>query len=203
VVLLDALGRSDDEPRPTGLSTADGSLSATDCSNLLVTCEAKFRSHLTDSHVLYDDPIRNYGEPGTSHCHDFFGNDATNAFSTYSTLRTKNEPRQRRSLNATGYWSPCLIKTNPFRRRQELRVKMPVAALYYVTDNSMSQWLTPLPFGLRYVGGTNMDDPENTKRKRSMLSSPMRRLQVGPLHGYGGDGFNGIQCLADQQEAGA
>jgi hypothetical protein len=120
----------------TGTNTGSNYI---DCSNLAVTCEAKFRSFLNDSHVLYDDPIRNYGEPGTSHCHNFFGNDATNAFSTYSTLRARNESHAGGGrLNATGYWAPCLILTNPFSDGKNYAMRNATIGLYYVADNSVS-----------------------------------------------------------------
>src|SRR5437879_9211151 len=39
------------------------------------------------SHSLKDDPIVHFGVPGASHWHDFFGNETTNANSTYDSLR--------------------------------------------------------------------------------------------------------------------
>jgi hypothetical protein len=45
--------------------------------------EAKFRTFADFSHYAPDDPIRNFGAPGTSHLHCFFGNGTTNAYSTY------------------------------------------------------------------------------------------------------------------------
>lgn len=189
--------------RTSWLATADGTSSADDCSNLLISCEAKFRSHLNVSHALYDDPIRNYGEPGTSHCHIFFGNMSTNAFSTFSTLRTRNESRAVGGrLNGTGYWAPCPIKTNPFGDGKNYAVKMSVAALYYKTDNSMSAWLVRIPRGLRYVGGVNMDDPEDTTRRREVIVANAQTSTSG-RYNYVGNGFNGWQCLADQTGGGS
>src|SRR5262245_47196774 len=39
------------------------------------------------SRTAKDDPIVYPGSPGLSHSHDFFGNDGTDAFSTYESLR--------------------------------------------------------------------------------------------------------------------
>jgi hypothetical protein len=178
----------------TGTNTGSNYI---DCGNLLVTCEAKFRSFLNESHVLYDDPIRNYGEPGTSHCHSFFGNDSTNAYSTYASLRTRNEAHSGGGrLNATGYWSPCLILTNPFTDGKNYAMRPATIGLYYVTDNSLSSTLVSLPTGLRYVLGTNMDDPENTARLRALVVANAQSGTSG-RYSFHGNGLNGIQCLVD------
>lgn len=173
------------------------------CGNVAVICEAKFRSILEDSHVLYDDPIRNYGEPGTSHCHDFFGNDATNAFSTYATLRTRNRSHSTGGdNNATGYWAPCQVLTNPFGNGKNYAVRADVIGLYYTAENYKSAWLVPLPPGLRYVGGTNMDDPEDTTRKRAIVVANAQASTSG-RYSWHRDGYwgntdeQGIICMAD------
>jgi hypothetical protein len=184
----------------TGTNTGSNYI---DCSNLAVTCEAKFRSFLNDSHILYDDPIRNYGEPGTSHCHNFFGNDATNAFSTYATLRARNESHAGGGrLNATGYWAPCLILTSPFSDGKNYAMRNATIGLYYLADNSVSQWLVSLPTGLRYVGGTNMDDPEDTARKRAVIVGNAQTGTSG-RYSYRSNGYAGIQCLIDGTNSGA
>lgn len=178
-------------------SVTDGSTDFENCGNLTVNCEAKFRSHIATSHILYDDPIRNSREPGTSHCHQFFGNGSANAYSTYATLR--NSPRPSTAiggeLNKTAYWIPCLVKVNPFVNNKNYAVKMGVAALYYNDNNTTSEWLVRLPRGLRYVGGMMMDDPENTTRRREVevanAPNPGRYSIDGEGHG-----FNGWQCLS-------
>src|SRR5690606_24243088 len=58
----------DDIPSdPTGW-THSGAV-VEDCTEPLVECKSRFTSN--GAHVLYDDPIRNYGDPGASHCHQF------------------------------------------------------------------------------------------------------------------------------------
>lgn len=82
------------------------------------TCtQAKFRTEVGPTHnkVLCDDPIRNWGAPGASHCHYYFGNIHINASSTYASLRNDcASDAAGFCTNGTGYWIPCLKKTNPF-----------------------------------------------------------------------------------------
>lgn len=124
--------------------------------------EAKFRSIISGGvKVLFDDPIRNYGQPGASHCHEFFGNLSANAYSTFVTLR--NQARQYAMTaggpkNGTAYWFPCMIDTATGK------VVTPVGniVLYYTSDPYESPKISPLYLGLRYVVGANMDDPNET-----------------------------------------
>jgi hypothetical protein len=79
------------------------------------TCtEAKFRTGVDFSHYAPDDPIRNFGAPGTSHLHCFFGNGSTNAFSTYKALRKRalTSTAMGTDINGTGYWYPCIVVPN-------------------------------------------------------------------------------------------
>jgi hypothetical protein len=59
------------------------------------------------SHRLSDDPILFPGAPGASHSHEFFGNETTNASSTYSSLLS-GETNCELSADAAGYWAPTL-----------------------------------------------------------------------------------------------
>src|SRR3954454_6175471 len=61
------------------------------------------------SHRATDDPIVLHGATGMSHSHDFFGNGATNAFSTFRSLRGHAGncvPADDRSA----YWTPTLYR---------------------------------------------------------------------------------------------
>jgi hypothetical protein len=128
------------------------------------TCvEAKFRTRTSgEIKILYDDPIRNYGQPGTSHCHEFFGNLSANAYSTYATLRTNGRKRSLAAggpLNATAYWFPCVIKTNPFGDGKNYAVRPNDSViLYYTNPPSESIRVTRPPLGLRYVNLYDMDN---------------------------------------------
>ncbi|MEI9966146.1 MAG: DUF1996 domain-containing protein [Candidatus Moraniibacteriota bacterium] len=122
--------------------------------------EAKARFLAESTHILFDDPIRNYGQPGTSHCHQFFGNGSTNAYSTYASLREHGNTAlfSGGANNATGYWEPCLIKKNAFGDGKDYVVRPNGFIVYYSDSPQASLDNTYLPIGLRYVGGYNMDD---------------------------------------------
>jgi hypothetical protein len=124
--------------------------------------EAKFRFHINVSHLAYDDPVRNFGAPGTSHLHLFFGNVTANAWSTYATMR--NRCNQLTALgatastsaggpfNCTGYWVAPPVKGN--------FAVIPFAINGYYTDAPGGPTKHRLARGLRYVTGMNMDDPD-------------------------------------------
>lgn len=127
------------------------------------TCvQAKARFNANVTHVLKDDPIRNYGQPGTSHCHTFFGNGSANAYSTFASLRANSAKYSASSggaLNGTAYWYPCIIKPNAFGDGKDYVVKPDFVIFYYTAPSVASTAnLTYLLQGLRYVSGFNMDD---------------------------------------------
>lgn len=134
--------------------------------------QAKFRTIISSMKIAGDDPIRNWSQPGTSHCHEFFGNVSVNAYSTHTSLR--NQANTASSLsksgstaaggpyNATGYWEPCEIITNPFGDGKNYSVKADYGIFYYLVDNPTDvQYFQRLPLGLRFILGTNMDDPDD------------------------------------------
>jgi len=92
--------------------------------NFVVVC--KF------SHRAGDDPIVHPGSPGASHDHTFFGNAATDAFSTPAALRGAATSCSR-SQDTAAYWVPTLIADNQpvdaidakvyYRRRTLQRVR--------------------------------------------------------------------------------
>ena len=92
--------------------------------NFVVVC--KF------SHRAGDDPIVHPRSPGTSHDHTFFGNVATDAFSTPESLRSAATSCSR-SADTAAYWAPTLIADNEpvaavdakvyYRRRTIQRVR--------------------------------------------------------------------------------
>ena len=123
--------------------------------------EAKFRTHAEPTHILFDDPIRNYGQPGTSHCHLFFGNARTNAYSTYAALRQNARQYSRAAgggLNGTGYWMPCMMWENAFGDGKNYAVLPGPIIIYYSEDPANNTQLKDLLLGLRYVSGFWMDD---------------------------------------------
>jgi lysophospholipase L1-like esterase len=123
--------------------------------------EAKFRTHLEPTHILFDDPIRNYGQPGQSHCHLFFGNSRVNAYSTFSALRQNARQYSKAAgggLNGTGYWMPCMMWEDAFGDGKDYAVLPGAIIVYYAETPSLNTQLKDLPLGLRYVSGFWMDD---------------------------------------------
>lgn len=174
--------------------------------------EAKFRSVADFSHMAPDDPIRNYAQPASSHLHCFFGSTTVNAFSTYGSLRgqavnfsTNTYRKQAASTiaggpeNATGYWFPCLIKTNPFGNGKNYAVKPDGFVVYYVHSLTDAGERTRLPRGLRYILGTDMDDPDGALRNAEIAAANAQpgtsgRYSKGTAHGPDNDGWVGWEC---------
>jgi hypothetical protein len=121
--------------------------------------EAKFRTQSGFSHMLPDDPIRNYGQPGTSHLHCFFGNGSTNAYSTYKSLRAHglNSTAAGTDANATGYWFPCVEVLNPYGDGKNFAIRANLITIYYTGLPADMQLAPYIPIGLRYVFGFDMD----------------------------------------------
>lgn len=175
------------------------------------TEEAKFRTLADYSHVNYDDPIRNWGQPGTAHAHMFFGNTNTNFRSTYASLRTRanananGTPKRAAStiaggpLNGTAYWFPVIIKPNAFGDGKAYAVKVDEAVVYYV-ENPASNALASsrIPRGLRYILGMNMDDPRDTIIKAKIAAANAQPGTSG-RYAYIGNGFVGWQCRSSDK----
>lgn len=131
------------------------------------TCqETKFRTHVDFSHYGPDDPIRNFGAPGSSHLHCFFGNGATNANSTYGSLRRRalTSTAMGTDINGTAYWYPCIYVSNYDGAGHTAIVKADYIVVYYAGDGATltaaqnAEKSTLLVPGLSYVFGFNMDD---------------------------------------------
>ena len=64
--------------------------------------------------LRYDDPIVYPGQPGRSHLHQFYGNTAANANSTFASLRasgdsTCNNMGNGTAANRSAYWIPAML----------------------------------------------------------------------------------------------
>lgn len=70
--------------------------------------EGQFVVECALSHTASDDPIVHAGHAGVSHLHDFFGNEATGAASTYDELLAATTTCQQRADTAA-YWVPALL----------------------------------------------------------------------------------------------
>ena len=75
-----------------------------------------FRFQCAAGQLLRDDPIVYPGQPGKSHLHQFFGNLAADANSTYASLRSKggsscegNPDTPGQAVNRSAYWIPAML----------------------------------------------------------------------------------------------
>jgi hypothetical protein len=113
--------------------------------------------------LLYDDPIVYPGQPGASHLHQYYGNTAADASSTYSTLRSAGDSTCGDPVNRSGYWMPAMMVGGTYV------IKPDYVSIYYkrrpLSDPKCS--LTsgdpqaegnciPLPNGLRFIFGFDM-----------------------------------------------
>ena len=119
-----------------------------------------FRFICTAGQLISDDPIMYPGKPGKSHLHQFFGNLAANAHSTYASLRTTGDSTCTSKLNRSGYWIPAMITASGSVVRPDY------ISIYYKrrpkTDPLCAKigsgGCVDLPRGLRFIFGANMLD---------------------------------------------
>jgi hypothetical protein len=127
-----------------------------------------FRFICNPAHLAKDDPIVYPGQPGKSHLHQFFGNTAVDANSTYESLRTKGESTCNGPLNRSAYWMPAMMNG------KGQVVRPDYVSIYYkrrpITDPKCDPARDPraegicvdVPRGLRFVFGFNMANPSAT-----------------------------------------
>jgi hypothetical protein len=111
----------------------------------------EFRTVCSFSHMAFDDPLVFPGEPGKSHLHVFFGNTATNAFSTATSIAGSGDSTCRGGIaNRSAYWVPATIDT-----RTGTPVKPAVAHMYYKNgyNGIRPDEIQPFPKGLRMIAG--------------------------------------------------
>jgi hypothetical protein len=114
-----------------------------------------FRTICGFSHFAYDDPIVYPNQPGASHLHMFFGNTATNASSTYDSLRSTGDGScQGGPLNRSGYWSPALHNADG-----NLLIPDFITVYYKGNGPSAAQIasIRAFPAGLRMIAGYDMN----------------------------------------------
>lgn len=107
---------------------------------------AQFVVECAFSRHLADDPIVAPGHPGHSHLHAFFGNVATDASSTATSLaRTTTTCNQ--SADRAAYWAPALLRNGaPI---EPLRL----VAYYRPGPSVPATSVRPYPFGLVMIAG--------------------------------------------------
>jgi Domain of unknown function (DUF1996) len=106
-----------------------------------------FHTSCTFSHMAKDDPIVSPGEPGVSHLHLFFGNETTDADSTYRSMR-RGTTSCDVSADTAGYWTPALVDPHG----NVIRPKRLTA--YYFASTSV----TAPPADLRVIAGGDTSD---------------------------------------------
>jgi hypothetical protein len=119
-----------------------------------------FRLSCAGGQLLKDDPLLYPGQPGASHLHQFWGNTATNASSTYSSLRTTGQTTCGYSaspVNRTAYWMPAMLDgaghaVKPYFINTYYK-QVPAGS---AACNTQAVACIGLPNGLRYVFGYNM-----------------------------------------------
>jgi uncharacterized protein DUF1996 len=97
------------------------------------------------SHRASDDPIVFLGKPGASHSHDFMGNDSTNAYSQYQSMRAATTSC-RVADDTAGYWVPTLLDNGVAVAPLRLHA-------YYRTGGKPGATIRPFPAGLKVVAG--------------------------------------------------
>lgn len=141
--------------------------------------------------LSYDDPILFPGQPGKSHLHQFYGNIAADAHSTYASLRaagdsTCNWTGQGVAANRSAYWMPAMLdgKGNV--------VRPDFVSIYYkqrpqtdptVSDPTNARYLgkaVQLPNGIKFIFGW---DPTgaNVARSSSAWFSCQGPNPMGPI----------------------
>lgn len=108
------------------------------------------------SHHAKDDPIVYPGQPGASHDHEFFGNNSTNAFSTYSSMTAATTDCNFKGDTA-GYWVPTLLRPDGTRLtayNHWVYIRDYDCTTYGAYCN-WGQEMVPFPPGLKIItGGT-------------------------------------------------
>lgn len=123
--------------------------------------------------VSYDDPIVYPGQPGKSHLHQFYGNVAADASSTYASLRanggsTCGDPTLPIAVNRSGYWMPAMLDGAGHV------VKPMYVAIYYkripasdprchpeTNPDTAIGFCVGIPTGLRWITGYNFQGGAN------------------------------------------
>lgn len=95
------------------------------------------------SHSAPDDPIVSFGSPGASHLHTFVGNETTDAFSTYGSLRSGGTTCARADDTAA-YWVPMLLHGTT--------AVPPLGATIYYRRATLAR-VRPFPDNLRVIAG--------------------------------------------------
>ena len=116
--------------------------------------------------LLYDDPMVHPGQPGASHLHQFYGNTAANANSTFASLRasgdsTCNNMGNGTAANRSAYWMPAMLdgKGNVIQPDyvQTYYKRIPQGTDCNPQTSATAQGIcATIPNGLRFIFGYDM-----------------------------------------------
>jgi Domain of unknown function (DUF1996) len=120
-----------------GTAPAASAVSATEARGASFSVSCPF------SHRAPDDPIMHSGHPGASHSHDFFGNESTDANSTYKSM-LKAGTTCTRPLDTAGYWMPTV-------RWNGQIIKPDRAVFYYRAGGKDHKKVKPFEGGLKMI----------------------------------------------------
>jgi uncharacterized protein DUF1996 len=98
------------------------------------------------SHRNQDDPIVFFNQPGRSHDHTYFGNEATNASSTPDSLRAAGQTSCRLRADTAAYWAPTLLANGR-------AVEPTFATVYYIRRTVDA--VQPFPANLKMIAGSS------------------------------------------------
>lgn len=137
-----------------------------------------FRFICTAGQLSYNDPILFPGvNNGSPHLHQFYGNTGTDAFSTYTSLRTTGESTCSNKSNRSAYWVPALMNASgQVITPDYLSIyykRLPDADPQCLLESSKG--CVALPTGLRVASGYDMNrmgqaQPENNTFSHRCIS---------------------------------
>ncbi len=137
-------GTPEPAPRPLASPAQPG-----DGARTAAITGAVFSARCAWSHTLTDDPIVLPGLPGQAHSHDFYGNAATDAYSTPASLVAAATTTCDQPGDTASYWSPSLIVRGV--------VAKPFGTDVYYRDGGISNpaLLLAYPVGLVMIAGNS------------------------------------------------
>lgn len=164
--------------------------------------EAKFRTNCRPTFTKRADPILARGEYPALHGHTFFGPidphviDNVENFDYAMGRAYPGSSCQGGPLNATLYWEPSVYREID---GLILTVMPDVATFYYTHTPSRSPQTTRLRRNLRFIGGANPMDYNDSARRREYAAAGL----LYPGSSVTPAGFGGVSCHPDGKPAAA
>ena len=126
------------------------------------------------SHTSYDDPIVFPNAPDASHLHAFFGNNGTNAASTYESLLTGTTNCDQ-PADTAAYWVPALMQGDT------MIPPIKSVAYYRPGEGVDPTAVQPYPPGLKIVAGDgDAEQAQNTAVVAFTCGTAIRREVLPP-----------------------